>query len=98
VTDTPDRLNYEKVARICEYLVELCQSLDGTELTVGEQAATHESIESGVVDTTSLEIELIQRAFGDAVEPFLAAIGMESLSSRRDLDQLAARLQNFFEL
>ena len=98
VTDTPERLNYEKMARICDYLVGLCQTLDATELTVGEEATTTESIESGVVDTTSLEIELIQRAFGDALKPFLTAIGMESLSSRRDLDQLAARLQNFFEL
>jgi len=98
VTDTPERLNYDKMARICEYLVELCQALDGTELTVSEQAATQESIDNGVVDTTSLEIELIQRAFGDALEPFLAAIDMDSLDSRSDLDQLAERLQSFFEL
>ena len=98
VTDTPDRLNYEKMSRIREFLVGLCQALDVTELSVGEQATTPESIESGVADTTSLEIELIQRAFGSALEPFLTAIGMGSLGSRSDLDQLASRLQSLFEV
>ena len=98
VTDTPDRLNYDKMARICEYLVQLCQTLDTTELTVDAQATSRESIENGVVDTTSLEIELVRRAFGSALESFLAAIGMGTLASRRDLDQMAARLQGFFEL
>jgi hypothetical protein len=65
---------------------------------VGEQAKLPESIESGVADTTSLEIGLLQRVFGDALGPFLAGIGMETLGSRQDLDQLAKRLQSYFEI
>ncbi len=97
-TDTPDRLNYEKMDRICAFLVQLCQTLATTELTVDEHAREPASLENGVSDTTSLEIKLIQRAFGGSLDSFLAALDMGPLASRRDLDQLASRLQGFFEL
>lgn len=95
-TDTPDRLNYQKMTNICEFLVRLCQTLSATELPDDKRAMTPECIENGVTDTTSFEIELLNRAFGPALPVFLAAVEMQSLASRRDLDQLASRLGNFF--
>lgn len=97
-TDTPDRLNYAKMANICAFLVGLCQALDATDLPPDERATAPDCITNGVVDTTAFEIELMERALGPALEPFLSAVGMESLRSRHDLDQLASRLQRFFEL
>ena len=97
-TDTPDRLNYQKMERISEFLVQLCQTLATTDLPRDDQAATPQSLEDGVTDTTSLEIKLIERAFGGSLDSFLAVIGSGPLASRGDLDQLAFRLQGFFEL
>jgi hypothetical protein len=97
-TDTPDRLNYEKMERTCSFLVGLCQTLAATDLPRDERSTVPDCIANGVVDTTALEIELLERALGPALHPFLAAVGMESLASRQDLDQLALRLQSFFEI
>ena len=97
-TDTPDRLNYRKMEKISSLLVDLCQTLSATDLSRDERVTTPECLSNGFTDTTSFEIELIQRAFGDSLEPLLAAIGMTSLASRHDLDQIALRLQGFFEI
>ena len=55
---------------------------------------TPESLANGVTDTTALEIELIETAFGKALPALLQVIGLTDLSSRQDLDLLAARLQS----
>jgi hypothetical protein len=98
VTDTPDRLNYEKMDRICSFLVAICQKLAATDLPTEKRASMPDCIANGVVDTTDLEIELMERALGPALLLFLAAVGMKALASRHDLDQLALRLQSFFEI
>jgi hypothetical protein len=68
------------------------------DLSCDESLATPESLENGVADTTTLEIELIKTVFGDSLDSFLAAIQLRSLDSRQDLDELASRLQGFFRL
>lgn len=98
VTDTPDRLNYHKMAKICNFVVNLCQAIAACDLSCDESLATPESLENGVADTTVLEIELIKTVFGDSLESFLDAIQLRSLDSRQDLDELASRLQGFFRL
>ncbi len=95
-TDTPDRLNYAKMERICGLLVQLCRKLAATELDVSRHPMTPESLAEGVIDTTKLEIELLEAAFGDALPVLLRVIGLTSLASRQDLDQLAARFQGLF--
>ena len=67
------------------------------DLTRSDHLPTPEALDNGVTDTTALEIELIKAAFGNSLEVVLAAIGMSSLASRRDLDELASRLQRLFE-
>lgn len=98
VTDTPDRLNYDKMERICSFLVAISEKLAATDLPREERATTPDCIANGVVDTAELEIELMQQALGPALPQFLTAVGMASLTSRHDLDQLALRLQSFFEI
>ncbi len=98
VTDTPDRLNYQKMAKICNFVVNLCQTLAESDLPRDDCMETPESLENGVADTTALEIELIKTVFGDSLESFLAAIQLGALNSRQDLDELASRLQGFFRL
>lgn len=98
LTDTPDRLNFTKMERITKFLVHLCATLDTTELSRDGREPTPKRLENGFTDTTNLEIELIERALGGALEPLLAAIGMDTLASRHDLDQLALRFQGFFQL
>jgi hypothetical protein len=95
-SDTPDRLNYLKMARICGLVVSLCCQLDTTELATDDRLATHASLQNGVADSTALEIELIDAAFGSFLKPILASIGFTSLASRQDLDRLALHFQGFF--
>lgn len=96
VTDTPDRLNYHKMAKICRFVVSLCRQLDDTDLPGRDFPITPEQLESGVTDTTRLEIQLIEAAFGSSLQPFLSHFGLRSLESRQDLDQLAFLLQGLF--
>ena len=97
-TDTPDKLNYEKMARICDLLISLCRSLTDTDLSCDDLPRESVALEEGRIDTTSLEIELIENVFGRSLTPLLHSIGMTTLKTREDLDELAARFQGFFEL
>jgi hypothetical protein len=86
-TDTSDRLNYVKMARIRDYLLCLTTALAATELPP-----------SGEVDTTRLEIGLAKETFGSALPLVLSAIGLKQLQSRQDFDNLALALQSYFKL
>jgi hypothetical protein len=97
-TDTPDRLNYLKMARIRDLVVSLCCQLDTTDLSTDDRRATPKSLENGVVDTAALESELIEAAFGSFLKPILPSTGLTSLATRQDLDRLAAQFQGFFRL
>ena len=89
-TDTPDRLNYRKMARICEFLEALIRSLADEELPRAGKSAGVE------VDTTALEIELLHEAFGPALPLVQQVTGLPRIATRSDLDTLARRVQRFF--
>jgi hypothetical protein len=92
-TDTPDRLNYEKMGRIRDYLVAAVEQLCLTDLPRCGQNQNQEQ------DTTAFEIELLREAVGEPALRFLAAaVGLERLKTSADLDALAARLQAYFDL
>jgi hypothetical protein len=81
-TDTPDRLNYDKMARIREYLLHVVRAMCGRELTVAEPT-----------DTVDLEIKLLKRALGPLGMPvFKKALDLQKFETREDLDQLADAL------
>jgi hypothetical protein len=82
-TDTPDRLDYAKMAAMVEYVASLAggvstQPLDGP-------------FEG--YDTTPTEVELLRRNMGDA----LRGIGIE-IEGRADIDRMVQRLMAAFDL
>ena len=88
-TDTPDRLNYDKMARIRDCLVRAAEELCRADLRRGAPES----------DTTAFEIELLREAVGEEALRFLAmAVGLARLQTSADLDALAARLQSYFDL
>lgn len=88
-SDTPDRLNYDKMDRIGAYLVGLAEGLARIDLARESQEA----------DTTSFEVALLRESLGEQALHFLAqAVGLSKLETAADLDILASRLQSSFEL
>jgi hypothetical protein len=93
-SDTPEKLNYAKMERICGYLTSLAQNLAATALP----PAALDS-EGKAVDTTALEIRLLEEALGTAgARRLLSAVGLRQLRTAADLDRLAAVLQGYFQL
>jgi len=92
-TDTPDRLNYDKMARVRDYLVHLIRTLcDTSLLPVGGRPGREH-------DTTEFEIGLLREALGGQGMALLqAAVGLPELRTSGHLDLLALRLQSLFEL
>jgi hypothetical protein len=86
-TDTPDRLNYAKMARIRPYLLCLARKLAALDLPPAAEA-----------DTTGLEVALLKEALGPGLAALLGAVGLTRLETRQDLDALAFRLQAYFAL
>ena len=83
-SDTPDRLNYGKMARILEYLVHVVRAMCDRELDRAMPA-----------DTVGLEIKLIEAAIGPLRMPlFRKVVGLEKFETREDLDQFAAALMS----
>jgi len=92
-TDTPEKLNYNKMARICQFLVDLVDRLADADL--GPTAATRakQPGDGSNVDTADFEIELIQKAFGLLQALVLRFLGIAQLKTRADLDCLAHVVQ-----
>jgi hypothetical protein len=89
LSDTPDRLNYAKMARISSLLVELTVAMAGAPLE-RRSAAGGVPVEC---DTVDLELRLFREAFGPLIPTFLARFGLEQLETRDDLNNLALALQ-----
>ena len=83
-SDTPDKLNYGKMARILEYLLHVVRAICDRELTKAQPT-----------DTVDLEIKLIGAAIGPLGMPmFKKAFGLDNFETREDLDQFAAALMS----
>ena len=83
-SDTPDKLNYGKMARILECLVHLVRAMCDRELT-----------KATPTDTVGLEIKLIEAAIGPLGLPLLKqAVGLDKFETREDLDQFANALMS----
>lgn len=95
LADTPDWLDYDKMAAIHGLICELVTRLDGTALDrdMGVRApAAFAGRESADDDPSlGLEIETLQAAFG----PLLGLFGAPPLRTRADVNQLAKRLRMF---
>ena len=84
-TDTPDRLNYRKMARFTRYLEALVLRLAEADLTP-RRPGPYE------VDTVAFEIESLRSSLGALLPVGLRMAGIERLETRGNLDDLAARL------
>ena len=82
-TDTPEKLDYAKMARMTGYLVAVAEALDV------EQFAPHGD---GPIDTVEFEIRRIKKACGVALPHVLKLLGVKRLETRADITVLAARL------
>lgn len=83
--DDLDWINFEKLERVFEFVCGLVIARD--------QAA------DGLVqpsDPVSFELEMIDKAFGGRMELLLAALGVEKLETRRDIDRLAGVFRDRF--
>ena len=80
--DTPEKLNYEKMARIAELLTDVTLACARCDLPKA----------TGDTDTTAFEIALLERAFGALLPVVLRLVGVPKLQGRADLDALVASL------
>ena len=83
-TDTPDRLNYQKMAAIARYAEATCRAAAGAQF--GEFPAAEDPIE--------FEAETWKRALGILRKPIAKVLGVADLQSREDIGKAAARLQS----
>ena len=81
-TDTPDRLNYEKMDRIARQVIAFAAALDGAELpqTGREQFAE------------TLDLEISRLALGSGWERVLKGCGLEGVTSRAEMDRFVLSL------
>jgi Peptidase family M28 len=86
-SDTPDRLNYDKMERIARQVLAFAAALDATELL---QNGTEQFTE-----TLDLEESRMRLAFGAWWEPVLGLCGLRAVTSRTEMDRLVAMLLNF---
>jgi hypothetical protein len=79
-TDTPDRLNYEKMARIVPQVLAFAEGLDSAELP--------QSGREQFTDTLDLETTRLRTALGSAWEPLLQRCGLDAVTRRTEMDRL----------
>jgi hypothetical protein len=82
-TDTPEKLNYAKMARMMRYLTAVAEAVAARQL---------EPYDGDPVDTSAFEIRRIERACGLALPFVLRFLGVKRPESRADINRLAARL------
>jgi len=82
-TDTPEKLNYSKMARITKYLVRLTKSLSNTNLP-------SVSCSDGEDLTIDFEIRSFKKACGPLFPLVLKYLGIKKISTREDIDSLVS--------
>ena len=81
-SDTPEKLNYEKMARIAVLLADVTLACGTCDLPKA----------TGDTDTAAFEIALLERAFGALLPMLLRLVGVQKLQGRAHLDALVASL------
>ena len=84
-TDTPDRLNYEKMERITRQVIAFAATLDTADLPQNGSEQFSETLD--------LEVSRMRLAFGPLWEQMLRLCRLDEVSSRRQMDQLVSNLQ-----
>ena len=84
-TDTPDRLNYRKMAAIKEYAEGVCRAAAGSELPEFPEA----------VDPIAFEASTWNTALGPLTTPLASFLGVENFEARENVGTAAHTLQQF---
>ena len=85
-SDTPDRLNYKKMAAITHYTCDLLAGMDTKEMTRGSSERFHETLE--------LEARQLKKVLGPVHNIVLKKMGIDSISCRDDMSRFAYSLLN----
>jgi hypothetical protein len=85
-SDTPDRLNYRKIARITELSRNILREVDGETFTESASEEDH---------TLEYEIETFKNLVGPLLPLVLREAGIKELKSREDIDRLVDKLLSF---
>lgn len=83
-TDTPDRLNYSKMAAITSYCLDLCWAASGASLT--------EAVSGG--DSLEFEKQTWRKALGIMRRPLARILGVSDFDSREKINRAVARLMD----
>ena len=83
-TDTPEKLNYDKMAAIADYLVNLVVSCDGAKFSQG----------SSSYDSTPIELHYMNTVFAELLQKY----GIAELQSREDIDRVVRVMKATFGL
>lgn len=84
-TDTPDKLNYSKMARIAQYLITLTSSLCQTTLPIVPYQEDDNM-------TVNFEIQSLKQACSPFFPFVLKYLGIKEFSSRKNIDELVSLL------
>lgn len=84
-TDTPDRLNYQKMERITRQVCALLASLDA-------QPLKRSGGKERICDTLDLEIASMRRSFGPLWSLLLKRAGLTDIGSRKDMDKMVSSI------
>lgn len=84
-TDTPDRLNYEKMASIAQYSEAVCRAA----------AATNLPSDAPGIDPVGFEASTWQSALGPLCEPVAGLLGVPDFNKRSHIARAAKALQSF---
>ena len=85
-SDTPDRLNYKKMAHITHYTCNLLAGMDAKEMTRGDVEQYH--------DTLELEASQLKKVLGPVHNIALKKMGISAITCRDDMTQFANSLMN----
>ena len=85
-TDTPDRLNYKKMAAITHYSSELMAGMDAREM---KRRATEQFNE-----TLELEASQVKKVLGPAHNIMLKKMGIGAIEQREDMTRFARSLMS----
>jgi hypothetical protein len=85
-SDTPDRLNYKKMAAITHYTCDLLAGMDAKEMKRGSFEQFHETLD--------LEASQLKKVLGPAHNLVLKKMGINSISTRSDMTRFACNLLN----
>lgn len=84
-TDTPEKLNYSKMARITKYIVRLTKSLSNTNLP-SVSCSDNKDL------TVDFEIRSFKKACGPLFPLVLKYMGIKEFTSRQDIDKLVSMI------